>query len=374
MLTNRRQSAIRVIIILTLAIVQTSSLECSRSDWHPVSWWEWFTNSKHKDTVVGVRIIHKNEQLVFRDVDHIDIEKVDFNTSARTTILIHGLVPQFVVHKMNELKSKLLQWDDRMNIIEVDWSEGSNNLLYYENAVENTKHVAKQMSKFLARLFGLGHDSTSENSIGIIHCIGHSLGAHACGQMGRQVKKQYHFEIPRVTALDPASPCFTANFPLRLRRDDAKLVDVIHTDGSTEDHVAFGLFEPVGTVDFYVNGGLTQPACKGILLKDPEVGHKLKKSQYLQIMLRALIHGAICNHRLAFDMFIESIGQDVTDECNFLGHPWEVEEVSEVPELPGCRELECPEMGMNTEKFQFQPDTVNTYYVKTNDKSPFCQT
>ncbi|CAB0044964.1 unnamed protein product [Trichogramma brassicae] len=90
--------------------MQTSSLECSRSNWHPVSWWEWFTNSKHEDTVVGVRIIHKNEQLVFRDVDHIDIEEVGFNTSARTTVLIHGLVPQFVVHKMNELKSKLLEW------------------------------------------------------------------------------------------------------------------------------------------------------------------------------------------------------------------------------------------------------------------------
>lgn len=60
-----------------------------------------------------------------------------------------------------------------------------------------------------------------------------------------------------LTGLDPALPLFySAHFNRRLSRNDAKFVDVIHTNALVQGQLA-----PCGDVDFYVNGGLSQPGC-----------------------------------------------------------------------------------------------------------------
>lgn len=43
----------------------------------------------------------------------------------------------------------------------------------------------------------------------------------------------------------------------KLDKEDAKFVDVIHTNALEK-----GKLEAVGHVDFYVNGGMSQPGCK----------------------------------------------------------------------------------------------------------------
>lgn len=45
----------------------------------------------------------------------------------------------------------------------------------------------------------------------------------------------------------------------RLRRGDAKYVEVIHTD--TLGVLANGIGDPIGDVNFYANGGNNQPGC-----------------------------------------------------------------------------------------------------------------
>lgn len=77
------------------------------------------------------------------------------------------------------------------------------------------------------------------------HCIGHSLGAHVCAFTGKHLEADEDVKVKafdRLSGLDPAGPLFANDVPYpfnflnissaaRLNPNDAKLVDVIHTDG-----------------------------------------------------------------------------------------------------------------------------------------------
>lgn len=58
-----------------------------------------------------------------------------------------------------------------------------------------------------------------------IHGIGHGLGAHILGYVGKLI------HLGRITALDPSGPHFK-DMPaqVRLDLDDAEFVEVVHTD------------------------------------------------------------------------------------------------------------------------------------------------
>ena len=57
--------------------------------------------------------------------------------------------------------------------------------------------------------------------------IGHSLGAQACGFVG----KNFYGGLDSIIGLDPAGPIFSHNSPeAKLSKSDAKFVQVIHTN------------------------------------------------------------------------------------------------------------------------------------------------
>lgn len=92
------------------------------------------------------------------------------------------------------------------------------------------------------------------------HIIGHSLGAHMAGQIGRTTKfSPKKLELRRITGLDPAGhPYFPLNpFVTPLNAGDAKFVDIIHTD-----NFFLGCTIATGHADFWPNGGKIQPGCK----------------------------------------------------------------------------------------------------------------
>ena len=64
------------------------------------------------------------------------------------------------------------------------------------------------------------------------------------------------------TALDPAAPLFSSyDVSLDLDKTDAMFVDVVHSNAKPLQSGGVGLFKQVGHVDFYVNGGQSQPGC-----------------------------------------------------------------------------------------------------------------
>ncbi|KAJ8968062.1 hypothetical protein NQ314_002501, partial [Rhamnusium bicolor] len=92
-----------------------------------------------------------------------------------------------------------------------------------------------------------------------IHFVGHSLGAHISGFAAKKINEITSERVSRISGLDPAGPHFREYASVneeRLDKEDANVVDVIHTDAGT-----YGIDFPIGTLDIYVNGLRPQPGC-----------------------------------------------------------------------------------------------------------------
>ena len=77
------------------------------------------------------------------------------------------------------------------------------------------------------------------------------------GYAGERLKNTYGRILGRITGLDAAGPYFeNTDLVVRLDQSDAKFVDAIHSDGTSTIQIGLGIFQMVGHVDFYPNGGI----------------------------------------------------------------------------------------------------------------------
>jgi pimeloyl-ACP methyl ester carboxylesterase len=164
-------------------------------------------------------------------------------------IICHGFVESSNVRWMLELRSAVLRAEN-VNVIKVDW--GQSNGFPYTQATANTRIVGVEIARLLEHLV-----KTKGIKLSKVHLIGHSLGAHITGYAGKRLPG-----IGRITGLDPAGPYFEeVDKVVRLDKDDATFVDIIHTDAEKTLKVGLGIWKPIGHVDFYPNGGMDQPKC-----------------------------------------------------------------------------------------------------------------
>ncbi|XP_031341067.1 pancreatic triacylglycerol lipase-like [Photinus pyralis] len=213
----------------------------------------------------------------------------NFNSSKLTKIIIHGYRQSSKRQWYRQMTNEYLKRGD-FNIVQVDWASLASGS--YFTAARNTAIVGANLGELVANL--------RQNSVKV-HLIGHSLGAHVAGHAGRRVFKSLgNSRVGRITGLDPAGPLFESPRLLRgLTRTDAEIVDVIHTDGGM-----FGCKNPLGTVDFYPNGGVRhQPGCS---------------PSDLRTELRSLHDIVFCSHEKSYGYFIESINNRVFEgrKCN----------------------------------------------------------
>ena len=68
-----------------------------------------------------------------------------------------------------------------MNVIVVNWDKGASNL-WYPQAASDTRVVGKEAALLARELQGRGL------SRGNLWCVGHSLGGHTCGHVGKTTK------------------------------------------------------------------------------------------------------------------------------------------------------------------------------------------
>lgn len=222
----------------------------------------------------------------------------------------------------------------RPNVIIVDWSDFAQGTLY--TATQNSFKVARRLGRLLSQLSTVGKLKPE-----LMHCLGHSIGTHICGQAARQAfppsslsddfisLEEFVSNLPgpaltsrslegnnnkkvlggavrslprqrmgRITALDPGGFCYELGIKNEttyrgLRPSDALLVDAYYSNRSP-----FGNKYQVATYNVRINNGFFQRPCS--VWKNPEVA-----SAYFRAAVRFTIgnigHNDIltCDHYFA---------------------------------------------------------------------------
>ncbi|XP_030371270.1 pancreatic lipase-related protein 2-like isoform X2 [Scaptodrosophila lebanonensis] len=173
------------------------------------------------------------------------IRNSKFNKDHGTRILIHGWTETYKNDGNFKLTNALLSKSD-YNVIAVNWGDAK---LWYGGAFKAVPHTGAKvgaMIKYLHETHGM--------SLNTLHIIGFSLGAHIAGHAGRTVGPG---KVHTIIGLDPALFLYYLDKPQdRLTSSDAFYVECIHTNAGVT-----GLLEPIGSADFYPNGGQNQPHC-----------------------------------------------------------------------------------------------------------------
>ncbi|XP_055596651.1 phospholipase A1 member A-like [Uranotaenia lowii] len=185
--------------------------------------------------------------------------KAGFKPHRETAIIIHGFNGTQTSRHIMYLKDAYLS--RKFNVIAVDWERISQYPCYL-SSLSNTKLVAQCSAQLYSFLTFTGSRSKH------ITCVGHSLGAHICGMMTNHLTKPQH----KIIGLDPARPLIEkhASTQFRLTRDDANVVQIFHTNAGFLGQNSF-----TGSVDFCINGGRTQPYCKGDPIRKARCSHFL---------------------------------------------------------------------------------------------------
>ncbi|XP_061715625.1 phospholipase A1 member A-like [Cydia pomonella] len=188
-------------------------------------------------------------QLLSLDKDFILAS--NFNASWPTVVVCHGYT-QSLSSEINQLIrdaltlkyftiSAYLETRD-FNVIILDWSHSAQAL--YGTAIAAVTSVGQDLGSLLLFI----HHITG-TPLETMHLVGFSLGAHVAGNAGRYTGGR----VGRITGLDPVSPIWLINSN-RIASTDGIYVECIHTYGNNGG-IAWG------DVDFYVNGGGSQPGC-----------------------------------------------------------------------------------------------------------------
>ena len=177
------------------------------------------------------------------------MKDVEFDPNLETKIICHGWNSDGFVFTYPFVEAYFGQKEQKINIIAIEYASlvsWDNYFVAATNVIRTGEFVAQNLAqKILVEKFAQDPNK--------IHIIGHSLGAHMAGHMGRSFKNSYGKSVKRITgkfylisslslihlknifltisALDPAKPWFDfSDSSNRLSKEDAQLVDVIHTN------------------------------------------------------------------------------------------------------------------------------------------------
>lgn len=234
----------------------------------------------------------------YYDFPKYDVETFPIDQAAKGILSIKGLdkTKKFIIfvggYKSNINKKTEEQIRDTFRnfpnsyLIIIDHSPYTNDKLgnrkSYSRSVKYVYYIGKALGQMLADLKRGGVSPKS------IQCIGHSLGGQILGQAGDIFINKTGDKISRITALDPAGPCFSNSFiQNQVRSGVAEYVEVYHCNAG-----ALGTTSVLADIDFFVNKkGQSQPNCGTPLI--PGIFDSSKAAK--------------CNHRTCIDIWTATV-------------------------------------------------------------------
>ncbi|XP_077543317.1 pancreatic lipase-related protein 2-like [Haemaphysalis longicornis] len=272
---------------------------------------------------------------VFLDyADNATLDVAHFKKPKDLVFVVHGFGASSQKKWVTSMRDAFLQLKD-LNVVLVDWSNGSRHPDYV-SAAANSALVGRQMSLLIQALMARHQKTVTANNT---YLVGFSLGAQVAGFCGRHFLNATGTKIGRITALDAAGPLFES-YDFQLRKEDASYVDAIHTTaGSNVLAGLLGVEEAFGHVNFYPNGGRSQPGC--------------------------WFFDLFCHHRRSVQYFIESIYEN--RHCLFQSHPCDNAEA--------FLKSQCNVTGLQGEMgyFSTSAEGRGPQYLWTNGHNPFCK-
>lgn len=131
-----------------------------------------------------------------------------------TRLFIHGYYSD--EDTLKNYARAYLERDD-FNFIAINWLKGAKTINYVK-ARHRIMEVGKAVARFIDYLVTLGLNLDE------LTCVGHSLGAHTCGIVGKNLKSG---KMANIVALDPALPLF------HLKQENCRL----HFSGKSIDYL-----------------------------------------------------------------------------------------------------------------------------------------
>ncbi|XP_045461255.1 phospholipase A1-like [Harmonia axyridis] len=169
---------------------------------------------------------------------------------AKTFFLIHGWRASANSEWIKDVSKILVSKENNTQVIQLDWEKHASDT--YGFAAFDTRSIGDFVGILINSLITT-HKIPRENIV----VIGHSLGAQIAGWAGKKFQELNGVKLPRIIALDPAGPFFILRpDSKKLNKNDAEVVMVIHTDNDK-----LGYPSVCGTIDFFPNGGGSQPGC-----------------------------------------------------------------------------------------------------------------
>ncbi|CAD5114874.1 DgyrCDS3907 [Dimorphilus gyrociliatus] len=287
----------------------------------------WCPDRVHPQFLLYTRRNPDSAQAIERDY----IPPIFDGKREKTVFIVHGYLSSEHNSWVKPLIDGFLSKGD-FNVIFVDWSSGSIDPgIDYPLAASNTRVTGAEIA-LIAKKLQDERDVDPDSC----YCVGHSLGAHACGFAGKRS------EFGRITGLDPAGPWWIDNEPeARLDKGDATLVDCIHTHGDGGPIIDLGIGKAIGHIDFFPNLASMQPGC-------------LTKKQDIQDAIT-------CSHHRAIWYYKESL----TSDCKFTAVPCKSKEDQQEGLCRHCQDPDCNYMGFRTEEYANRTDVGYNGIPKT---------
>ncbi|XP_053548964.1 pancreatic lipase-related protein 2-like [Bombina bombina] len=250
---------------------------------------------------------------------------------------------------MEKMCKTMIQVED-VNCFSIDWGGGSRT--FYSQAVANIRVVGAEVATFINIL-----ENIFSHPLSMVHLIGHSLGAHTAGEVGKRKPG-----IRLISGLDPAGPLFEGT-PAEVRLDltDAVLVQVIHTNAADFiPYLGLGIKQSSGHLDFYLNGGKFMPGCPEIIIN---------LSLDIDKVFEGLVETAACHHSRSRRYYTDSI----LHPDGYIGFPSpSYSEFQKGTAFP-CPTGGCPLMGHYVDTYAGITSNSQRFYLNTGETESYAR-